>query len=115
MTIWQQASAQDAWVVGVQGRLAQEQSMALENVLRDLLDQQRSRLVVDLSQTSYINSGGLRTLVTAWRMARQQGGNLVLCGLNEHVREIFLMVGFDKVFQIFPTLEKATIAWEEKP
>lgn len=114
MTIWLQETDQDVWTVGVQGRLAQEQSMDLEDTLRGLLDKQRNRLIVDLSQASYINSGGLRTLVTAWRLARQQGGNLVLFGLNEHVREIFEMVGFDKVFQIFASQETALAFWEEE-
>jgi anti-sigma B factor antagonist len=42
----------------------------------------------------------LRCLVSAWRRAKAGEGSLVLCGLNERLREIFSMVGFDKVFDI---------------
>jgi anti-sigma B factor antagonist len=68
----------------------------------------RLQLIIDLSQTTYINSGGLRILVTAWRKTQEQQGNLVLCGLNDRLLEIFAMVGFDKVFRLFPDCPAAT-------
>ncbi len=114
MTVWQQEADHHVWIVGVQGRLAQEQTSDLENTLLALLAEKNNRLVVDLSQTSYINSGGLRTLVTAWRQARYQDGDLILFGLNQHLRDIFDMVGFDKVFQIVPSQQDALAAWEKK-
>jgi anti-sigma B factor antagonist len=107
MTIWQQQLLHDVWVVGVRGRLDQSLNMQLEENLTGLLDGGRNHLIVDLGEVSYINSGGLRCLVSAWRKARQQSGNLVLCGLNARLQEIFSMVGFDKVFQIYPTCEAA--------
>lgn len=112
MTVWQRPGPDDTWYVGVQGRLAQDLNPQLEATLQELLDSDRSRLVVDLTETSYINSGGLRTLVTAWRRARQQGGNLVLYGLSRHVQDVFEIVGFDKVFDIFDTESEANQAWK---
>ncbi|WP_420645202.1 STAS domain-containing protein [Candidatus Leptofilum sp.] len=102
MNIWQETVAENIWLVGVNGRLDQTLNPELEQQLTTLLNDGNSRLIVDLSQASYINSGGLRTLVTGWRKARQQDGNLVLCGLNGRLQEIFGMVGFDQLFQIFP-------------
>lgn len=114
MTVWQKESNHHVWIVGVQGRLAQEQTNDLENMLLALLAEKNNRLVIDLSQTSYINSGGLRALVSAWRQARYQDGDLILFGLNPHLRDIFDMVGFDKVFQIVPSQQDALAFWEKK-
>ncbi len=101
MTIWQEKLPQsEAWLVGVNGRLDQGLNPKLEEVLNELLDGGRHHLVVDLTQATYINSGGLRCLVSAWRRAKADGGALTLCGLNERLQEIFAMVGFDKVFEI---------------
>jgi anti-anti-sigma factor len=72
-----------------------------------LLDEGHYHLIVDLSEATYINSGGLRCLVSAWRQAREQDGNLVICGLNKRLHQIFSMVGVDKVFQITPTRDLA--------
>lgn len=96
--------------VQVQGRLDQSLNPKLEEKLHSQLQAGHVHLIVDLTNTSYINSGGLRCLVSAWRQARQQNGNLVLCGLNSRLQEIFSMVGFDKVFKIYPT---CTVAQQE--
>jgi anti-anti-sigma factor len=35
------------------------------------------------------------------------GGKLVLCGLQDNIREIFEIAGFTAIFTIFNTLEEA--------
>lgn len=102
MSIWDEPAAEQGWLVGVSGRLDQSQNQLLEQELQRLLDEGHHRLIVDFSQVTYVNSGGLRCLVTIWRRARQRGGNIVLCGLSEHIARVFTIVGFDKVFLIYP-------------
>ncbi len=107
MNIWQEPLGDDIWLVAINGRLDQTLNPTLEQQLTTLLDEGKIWLVVDLSETDYINSGGLRTLVTGWRKAKQQEGNLVLCGLNGRLQEIFHMVGFDQLFQIYSSRQAA--------
>jgi len=107
MTISCRQLSEDIWVISSQGRLDHSLNPELEQSLSDLLSKNQNRLVVDLSQSNYINSGGLRCLVTAWRQAREQGGDLILCGLNSRMTEIFSLVGFDHVFSIHTNLEDA--------
>jgi anti-anti-sigma factor len=87
-------------VVRVFGRLDTSLTDELEEVLNGLVATERPKLIVDLAETTYCNSAGLRTLVTAWRHAHQKGGDVILVNLNERVQEIFAMVGFDKIFRI---------------
>lgn len=88
-------------VVRVFGRLDTTLTDELEAALTPLVAQPEPKVIVDLSETTYCNSAGLRTLVTAWRKAHQNGGDVVLTSLNERVLEIFQMVGFDKIFRVF--------------
>lgn len=97
----------NAWLVSVSGRLDQSLNPKLEETFNDLLANGRYHLIVDLSQTTYINSGGLRCLVSAWRQAKANNGSLVLCGLNDRLQEIFSMVGFDKLFEIYEDCAEA--------
>jgi anti-sigma B factor antagonist len=113
MTIRQQSLPGDLWLVTVNGRLDQNITPALEEALNELLHAGSNRLIIDLSEATYINSGGLRCLVAAWRKARQQGGDVYLCGLRARVAEVFSMVGFDKVFSVYPTRREAASAWQE--
>ena len=87
-------------VLAVNGRFDHQQTPQIEAKLNDLLQTAPPWILVDLSQTSYINSGGLRCLVTAWRTANKRGGDVQLRGLNGRLQEIFEMVGFDNVFTI---------------
>lgn len=111
MTIWQQQLSGGVHLVGVSGRLDQTQTPDLEEQFDELLAAGHHRIVVDMSDVTYINSGGLRCLVTAWRRAKKRGGNVVLTGLKERVDEVFSMVGFDKVFDVYPTQAAAEAAW----
>jgi anti-sigma B factor antagonist len=107
MSVSRQSLPGDVWAVNVRGRLDQNLNPQLEETLNDLLSESHYHLVVNLTDATYINSGGLRALVGAWRRARQEGGDLVLCGLNTRLQEIFSLVGFDKVFRIYATCEEA--------
>lgn len=107
MSIQHETILEEVALVHVNGRLDQSQIVELEAVLTRLLEDGRAAIIVNLSQTTYINSGGLRCLVSAWRKARQQNGDLVLYGLNERLQAMFAMVGFDKVFQLHSNLKAA--------
>ncbi len=95
------------WLVTVSGRLDQHLLPDLDVRLGELIGAGHVRLLVDFSMVDYINSGGLRSLVTAWRRARAADGDLRLVGLTERLREIFDMVGFDKIFTIYASLAEA--------
>lgn len=95
------------WVVDPLGRMDQSLNLKVEEALIELLDSGHQCIIVNLGGVSYINSGGLRCLVSAWRRSREQGGDLVLCELNSRLEEIFSLVGFDRVFQIYASIDDA--------
>ncbi len=101
-------------VIQPQGRLDAAGAPLLEAALKQRLAQGESRLIVDLTEVSYISSKGLRVLLTALKTARKNGGALKLCGMNARLAEIFEMVGFDQVFEIYPTRAEAERAFTEK-
>jgi len=108
--VWHRPLEQSVFLVGARGRLDHTTVLDMETALNQLLSAGHVQLVVDLSQASYINSGGLRALVSAWRAARKQGGDLHLCGVHGRLREIIEMVGFERVFQIHSTPSEAANA-----
>ena len=115
MSINSSTLAHNLYLLEVTGRLDQDQAPLLETELTQLIQEGHYRLVVDLSQTHYINSAGLRCLVGAWRKAREHEGDVYLSGLNARLMEVFTMVGFDKVFQIYVTTAAAQEALEKLP
>ncbi len=107
MNISDQKITKDLWLVTVSGRLDQQETATFETYLNDLLNQGHNRLLIDLSGVTYVNSGGLRCLVTVWRQAQVRGGDVALCSLNERIAQLFAVVGFSKVFNIYSSQDSA--------
>jgi serine/threonine-protein kinase RsbW len=102
--------ANNAAVITPWGRLDSNSSPRLEKALTAQLQQGVTWLLVDMTAVEYIASSGLKVLVSAWRRARDAGGDVVLAGMQPRLIEIFEMVGFDMLFQIFPDLDMALAA-----
>jgi anti-anti-sigma factor len=94
-------------VVTPQGRLDAGNTRPLETELKKHITAGQVRLVVDLEATRYISSNGLRVILIAMKQAQKHHGKLVLCCLNPRMQEIFEMAGFDKVFEIFDSRDRA--------
>lgn len=97
-------------VIRPAGRLDSNTSPVLERVLLAQLEQGNVWIFVDMDKVEYIASSGLKVLVAAWRRAQERDGKLVLSGLRPRIIEIFEMVGFDMLFEIFPDLDAALTA-----
>ncbi|NDJ77852.1 MAG: anti-sigma factor antagonist [Chloroflexi bacterium] len=92
------------------GRLDSNTSPMLEQTLKSQLEQGHYWMFVDMAAVEYIASSGLKVLVAIWRRAQERGGNVFLSGLQPRIVEIFEMVGFDMLFEIFPDLDAARAA-----
>ncbi|MCO5188474.1 MAG: anti-sigma factor antagonist [Anaerolineae bacterium] len=100
------------YIVTVRGRLDHALNAQFENALDQLLVNSHFRIIVNMQHVTYINSSGLRILVSVWRRVRTHDGNLVLANLDDHVMEVFTIVGFDKLFDMFDSVAAAQAALE---
>ena len=69
------------------------------------LAQPASKLLLDMSQVSYMSSAGLRVLLSLYRQATAQDGKLVLVGLSEDLQDTMSVTGFLDFFNTGDTLE----------
>lgn len=68
--------------------------------VREALKSVEGSCVVDFSGLDYISSAGMGVLLGAQKRLSDSGHSLKLVNLNRHIREIFRIAGFDKVFLI---------------
>ena len=71
------------------------------------IDAGRTRVVVDLTETTFIDSSSLGVLIGAHRRLRRLEGTLVIVCSNDAIVKTFRITGLDGVFTIVPTLEEA--------
>ncbi len=110
MNVLQESLPGEVYRVAPQGRLDAVTVPALEAAIDEQLAARHFRLIIDLGAVGYMSSSGLRALLRVRRQAQLGGGDVVLCGMNERVSEVFEMIGFNNLFQIFPTPAEATAA-----
>jgi anti-anti-sigma factor len=53
----------------------------------------------------YLSSAGLRVLLSVAKEMRRREGKMVLCSLNEFVKEIFEVSGFQSLIPIVDSVE----------
>ena len=57
-------------------------------------------LILDCTQLSYISSSGLRIFLTLRKAAAEKGGKVIVRGISNEIRSVFMMTGFLNLFEI---------------
>jgi anti-anti-sigma factor len=88
---------QGARLVSLKGRIDSATASAFEQAVQDLFAAPGARALLDFAAVDYISSAGLRVVLMAAKRAKQAQGRLLLCGMRQHVREVFEISGFLKI------------------
>ena len=86
--------------ITAKGRIDALSDSELQNVFHRLILEGGRVLLADLSAVHYISSAGLRVFIVAQKELKKVGGEMLLCGLQPQVQDVFKMSGFEKLFRI---------------
>ena len=90
-------------IVYLEGFLDAHTSPILENALNKLIDRKSFNIVVNFKDLSYISSAGLGVFMAFIEQARENGGDIKLCEMSSKIFNIFDMLGFPLLFEIYDT------------
>jgi anti-sigma B factor antagonist len=93
-------------VISVEGELDLSAAPRLKWMLIDALEVGHSRLVVDLSLATFMDSTALGVLVGLRRRLDSDARLAIVC-VQPNLLKIFEFAGMDGAFAIFPTLDEA--------
>jgi anti-anti-sigma factor len=97
----------DVVIVHCQGRIVyRDEAAALSSLVGELL-QDGSRVVLDLSGVSSIDSAGIGELALLETWAQQRNAELKCAGANELVRTLLDLTNLDTVLEVHPSLDGA--------
>jgi anti-sigma B factor antagonist len=71
------------------------------------IDAGRTRLIVDLSAATFIDSSSLGVLIGAHRRLKRRGGKMAVVCDSDAIVKTFRITGLDGVFRLVPTLDDA--------
>jgi anti-sigma B factor antagonist len=97
-------------VIGLEGRIVLgEESNALREKVKGLLAAGQKKVVLNMTDVTYIDSAGLGALVAAHHSARTQGASLKLSNLGSKFKEILQVTKLLTVFDVYDS-EAAAVA-----
>lgn len=99
---------QDGWtIVDVKGEVDLYSSPALRERIVKLVEEGKTRLMVNLSEVGFMDSSGLGALVGALKRVNERSGRLVLVCPEGSPLKVLTITGLDKVFPIHATVDEA--------
>ncbi len=100
-------------VVDCAGRLIfGDETAALRDQVRALI-QDGSQIVLNLADVTYIDSGGLGTLVALYTTARNAGGAIKLARLTQRVGDLLQVTKLLTVFEVYNSEEEAVQSYRK--
>ncbi len=98
----------DVTILDLQGRLVlDEGDTSCAEHIDLLVRQDRTRVILNLEDVTYIDSAGVGALVAKYITLRKRGGDLKLLRLSERVRRV---IGIAHLLAVFETFESEELA-----
>ena len=94
-------------LVSTVGQINSANAAELESRLLAWVEEGETKWVLDMAGVEYISSAGLRVVLLLAKRLKQNGGHLVLCGLQSHVHEVFDISGFLSILDVADTRQAA--------
>ena len=103
----------DVTVIVVSGDITQNKGgdLVLKNRVRDVLQQGRKKLILDLGGVSYVDSAGLGELVQAYATTKKEGGMLKLVAVTTRLRDLLTITKLVTVFDSYESQADAVASF----
>ena len=86
-------------IVDLSGRITLgEASVAVRDVINDLMGKGNKKILLNLVEVNYIDSSGIGVLVSSFSTVRSQGGELKLVNLSKRIGDLLRIT---KVYSLF--------------
>ena len=89
------------------GRLDSNTSQGFEKKIFDAISDGSKNMIVDFKDLDYISSAGLRVILKATKALNREDGKIMLCSMQDYVKEVFEIAGFDSFLPIVPSMDDA--------
>ena len=91
----------------LKGRLDANSSRGLEDKLYRAIYEGSKKIIIDFKDLNYISSDGLRVILKSTKAIKLKGGQIMLCCMQDYVKEVFEIAGIGSLLPIVATMDDA--------
>ncbi|MBK9334629.1 MAG: STAS domain-containing protein [Ignavibacteria bacterium] len=88
-------------ILDIEGYLDAHTSVELEKCFEKIISENKFKIIVNFEKLSYISSAGLGVFMAFIETARSNAGDIKLCAMSDKIYNIFDMLGFPILFEIY--------------
>lgn len=92
--------------------LGGKETDALDNKIQELSEAGNRKLLIDLGQTTFMNSVSLGVLIKWHSSYRKRDAQLKLCSVDKKIQNIFVVTKLSLVFESYDTCEEASVSFK---
>lgn len=109
------SSLGDRAVVSVSGEVDLATAGELSDYALEALRTVSPHVVVDLTDVTFMDSTGIKSLITIDRRTALAGGSFSLVGPSRSVRKLLTLTGLDETFPVYESIDQLSTVAEPKP
>jgi anti-sigma B factor antagonist len=94
-------------ILTLSGRLDANSSEEFREKILQLIKEGTKKVILDCENLDYISSAGLRVVLEATKEIKRNEGELILCALQDYIKEVFEVAKFDAFLSIGASVEEA--------
>lgn len=84
-----------------------EETDSLRNTLKEIAEQNKNKLIINLEKTTYLNSTALGVLISAHANFVKRDGKIILAHVSKSIENIFVITKLTLVFPICVSVDEA--------
>ena len=87
-------------------------AVSLNEKLHELIENERTNVVVDLGKVKFMNSSGLGMLIGALTTMKKAGGDLRIANATDKIESLLIITKLITVFKHYKTLDEAVASYQ---
>ncbi|MFU8812734.1 MAG: STAS domain-containing protein [Balneolaceae bacterium] len=111
----QHRSSNEIDILELSGELDAHTAPVLEDAIKELIHKEKLFIIVNFNGLEYIASAGLGVFMAYIEEVRAKGGDIKLTNMNHRVFNVFDLLGFPALYDIYADEAEATNQYLNRP
>lgn len=97
----------DVSILEIEGEIDVYYSSKLEEKVKNLIAQGERKVIIDMTEVSYMDSSGLGVLVGSLKNLKKSKGDMKIAGANKEIMNVFEITRLNTFFDMYKTVPEA--------
>jgi len=114
MQFYEHEIENDVLIIAADGGLDRHTSKEFAERILELIEGGITKIIIDCAKLTYISSWGLGVLLRLHKRAKNAGGEVKIANVHSRIVEILNLTHLNKIFGVYPDVNRARLDFRPK-